>query len=136
MELSSVFVTTGGSVGFFSLVNAGVGRMLVPESVCGNASKWRNICTSFVHSLVTAIWAVLCFFLHPQMAEDLIETHSVFSHMLVSFSIGYFIYDFLDMVLNRKLCQSWELLFHHMVVGIPLLSHEKIITSVQEVIQV
>lgn len=28
------------------------------------------------------------FFLHPEMAEDLIETHSVFSHALVSFSIG------------------------------------------------
>lgn len=28
------------------------------------------------------------FFLHPRMAEDLIETHSVFSHALVSFSIG------------------------------------------------
>lgn len=28
------------------------------------------------------------FFLHPQMAEDLIETYSMFSHALVSFSIG------------------------------------------------
>ncbi|KAA8594243.1 hypothetical protein FQN60_005077, partial [Etheostoma spectabile] len=56
------------------------------------------------------------FFLHPQMAEDLIETHSVFSHALVSFSIGYFINDFLDMVVYQKLSQSWELLFHHIVV--------------------
>lgn len=28
------------------------------------------------------------FFVHPQMAEDLIETYSMFSHALVSFSIG------------------------------------------------
>lgn len=28
------------------------------------------------------------FYLHPRMAEDLIATHSVFSHALVSVSIG------------------------------------------------
>ncbi|XP_029026356.1 TLC domain-containing protein 2-like [Betta splendens] len=116
MELSSVILTTVGSVGFFRLVNAGVGQLPMPESARRNAWKWRNICTSFVHSLITAIWAVLCFFLYPQMAEDLIETFSMFSHALVSFSIGYFMYDFFDMVLNQKLNQSWELLFHHVVV--------------------
>ncbi|CAG6003867.1 TLC domain-containing protein 2 [Menidia menidia] len=116
METSSVILTTGGSFAFFRLVNAAVRELPMPESACRNAWKWRNISTSFVHSLITAIWAVLCFFLHPQMAEDLIETHSVFSHALVSFSIGYFIYDFFDMVHNQKLSQSWELLFHHIVV--------------------
>ncbi|XP_030260651.1 TLC domain-containing protein 2 [Sparus aurata] len=116
MEVSSVILTTGSSVVFFRLVNAGVRKLPMPESACRNAWKWRNIATSFVHSFITAIWAVLCFFLHPQMAEDLIETHSVFSHALVSFSIGYFIYDFCDMVFNQKLSQSWELLFHHLVV--------------------
>ncbi|XP_020495045.1 TLC domain-containing protein 2 [Labrus bergylta] len=116
MELSSVVLTTGGSVGFFRLVNAGVGRLPIPETARRNAWKWRNIATSFVHSFITAIWAVLCFFRHPQMAEDLIETYSMFSHALVSFSIGYFIYDFFDMVLNQKLSVSWELLLHHMVV--------------------
>ncbi|XP_059187351.1 TLC domain-containing protein 2 [Centropristis striata] len=116
MELSSVIITTGSSVGFFRLVNAGVGRLPMPEAACRNAWKWRNISTSSVHSFITAIWAVLCFFRHPQMAEDLIETHSVFSHALVSFSIGYFIYDFLDMMRNQQLSQCWELLFHHVVV--------------------
>ncbi|XP_012732815.2 TLC domain-containing protein 2 [Fundulus heteroclitus] len=116
MELSSVIATTGSSVALFRLVNAGIGRLRAPESACRNSWKWRNISTSFVHSFITAVWAVLCFFRHPQMAEDLIETHSVFSHALVSFSIGYFIYDFLDMVCNQKLSQSWELLFHHVVV--------------------
>ncbi|KAM9801377.1 TLC domain-containing protein 2 [Neosynchiropus ocellatus] len=116
MELSSVCLTTAGSYVFFRLVNNGVSKLPIPESACRNAWKWRNISTSFVHSLVTAVWGVLCFFLHPEMAEDLIETYSVFSHALVSFSIGYFIYDFFDMVLNQKLSQAWELLFHHIVV--------------------
>ncbi|KAF7219008.1 TLC domain-containing protein 2 [Nothobranchius furzeri] len=116
MELSSVIATTAGSIGFFRLVNVGVAALPMPESACRNAWKWRNISTSLVHSFITAIWAVFCFFLQPQMAEDLIETFSVFSHALVSFSIGYFIHDFFDMVFNQKLSQSWELLFHHIVV--------------------
>lgn len=120
-----MILTTGGSVGFFRLVNFGASKLPIPESACRNAWKWRNIFTSLVHSSITAIWAVLCFFLHPQMAEDLIETHSVFSHALVSFSIGYFIYDFLDM--SRKPSQHWELLFHHTVVitcfGLSVVAH-------------
>ncbi|XP_056139239.1 TLC domain-containing protein 2 [Lampris incognitus] len=116
MDLTSVILTTAGSIGFFRLVNTGFGELPIPETASRNAWKWRNISSSFVHSMITAIWAVLCFYLHPQMAEDLIETHSAFSHLLVSVSIGYFIYDFFDMVLNQKLTQSWELLFHHVVV--------------------
>ncbi|XP_035288900.1 TLC domain-containing protein 2-like [Anguilla rostrata] len=116
MELHSVILTTGCSVGFFKLANSGMKRLPMPDAARRNAWKWRNIATSFVHSLITGIWAVLCFYLHPQMAEDLISTHSVFSHALVSVSIGYFIHDFSDMVLNQKISQSWELLFHHSVV--------------------
>ncbi|KAJ7995653.1 hypothetical protein DPEC_G00246810 [Dallia pectoralis] len=116
MELNSVLLTTSASIGFFKLVNCGFGKLPIPESASRNEWKWRNICTSFAHSMITGIWAVLCFFRHPQMAEDLIGTHSVFSHALVSVSIGYFIYDFFDMAFNQKMNQSWELLVHHMVV--------------------
>ncbi|KAJ8342216.1 hypothetical protein SKAU_G00321440 [Synaphobranchus kaupii] len=88
----------------------------MPDAARKNPWKWSNISTSFLHSLITGTWAVLCFYLHPQMAEDLISTHSVFSHALVSVSIGYFIHDFTDMLLNQKMSLSWELLFHHLVV--------------------
>lgn len=37
---------------------------------------------------------------------------------VLSVPTGYFIYDFFDMVLNQKLSQSWELLFHHIVVRV------------------
>lgn len=126
MELNSVILTTGSSVGFFKLVNYGLGKLPIPETARRNAWKWNNISTSFVHSLITGVWSVLCFCMHPQMAEDLIETHSVFSHALVSVSIGYFIYDFLDMVINQKIIHSWELLFHHVVVSrSPTTNHSK-----------
>lgn len=31
---------------------------------------------------------------------------------------GYFLEDFVDMLCNQKLHQSWELLFHHSVVSL------------------
>lgn len=37
---------------------------------------------------------------------------------MLSIPTGYFMYDFVDMVVNQKLSQSWELLFHHLVVGL------------------
>lgn len=36
---------------------------------------------------------------------------------MLSVPTGYFMYDFFDMVVNQ-LSQSWELLFHHLVVGL------------------
>ncbi|XP_048413195.1 TLC domain-containing protein 2 [Stegostoma tigrinum] len=110
-----VFIVGLSFVGF-GLINRGLGHLPIPESALRNTWKWRNICTSMVHSLVTGIWAILCFYFQPQMAEDLIGTHSPSSHGLVAFSIGYFIHDFIDMLWNQKFQHSWELLFHHVVV--------------------
>ncbi|KAM5181714.1 TLC domain-containing protein 2 [Mantella aurantiaca] len=119
---------TGASFVSFRLLNGKVGSVIpVPSSALRNPWKWTNICTSFIHSLLTGTWALLGFYLHPEMAEDLISTHSRFSHCLIAVSIGYFIHDFVDMLQNQKLQQSWELLFHHAVVitcfGISLLLH-------------
>lgn len=42
---------------------------------------------------------------------------------LPSLFTGYFMYDFFDMLFNQKLSQSWELLFHHLVVGLTSISN-------------
>ncbi|XP_072285609.1 TLC domain-containing protein 2 [Pyxicephalus adspersus] len=129
--LDTGLAITGASFVCFRWVNGSVNKLIpTPSSALRNPWKWRNIWTSFVHSLLTGIWALLGFYLHPEMAEDLISTHSRFSHCLIAVSIGYFIHDFVDMLQNQKLLQSWELLFHHTVVitcfGISLLLHRYI----------
>ncbi|XP_063812167.1 TLC domain-containing protein 2-like isoform X2 [Pseudophryne corroboree] len=111
---------TGVSFACFRLLNGELQRLIpAPSSALRNPWKWRNIWTSFIHSLLTGSWALLGFYLHPEMAEDLISTHSSFSHCLIAVSIGYFINDFVDMLQNQKLHQSWELLFHHTVAITP-----------------
>ncbi|MEE6469218.1 hypothetical protein FKM82_008540 [Ascaphus truei] len=136
MELLNpgVLVTAVSFTGF-RLLNGELPRVIrAPSSAQRNPWKWRNIWTSFIHSLLTGSWALLGFYLHPEMAEDLISTHSHFSHSLIAVSIGYFLHDFVDMLQNQKLHQSWELLFHHTVVitcfGISLLLHRYIGFSV------
>lgn len=59
MELQTVLLTTGASVGFFRLINRALELLYVPETAQRNIWKWRNISTSFIHSLITGIWAVL-----------------------------------------------------------------------------
>ncbi|XP_069471506.1 TLC domain-containing protein 2 [Ambystoma mexicanum] len=126
--MDSAVLLVAASFTSFHLLNRAVERLIpAPQSAQRNRWKWRNIWTSFVHSLLTGSWSLLAFYLHPKMAEDLISTHSPFSHSLVAVSIGYFLHDFADMILNQKFHQSWELLFHHTVVvtcfGISLLLH-------------
>ncbi|KAM9320640.1 TLC domain-containing protein 2 [Gastrophryne carolinensis] len=125
------FLITGASFVAFRLLNGRLRKLIpAPDSALRNPWKWRNVSTSLVHSLLTGTWALLGFYVHPEMAEDLISTHSCFSHSLIAVSIGYFIHDFVDMLQNQKFHQSWELLFHHTVVitcfGISLLLHRYI----------
>uniref|UniRef100_A0A667ZYW5 TLC domain containing 2 n=1 Tax=Myripristis murdjan TaxID=586833 RepID=A0A667ZYW5_9TELE len=116
MDLRSALLVTGVSACSFRLLNTAVRYLPLPEPARRNAWRWRNISTSLAHSSLTGTWAVLCFYLDPQLAEDLISCHSLLSHSLVAVSTGYFIHDFLDMALNQTFKQSWELLLHHSVV--------------------
>ncbi|XP_037604281.1 TLC domain-containing protein 2-like [Sebastes umbrosus] len=116
MDLKSTLLVVGGSACSFKLLNTIIRFLPTPELARKKPWRWRNICTSLAHSSLTGAWAVLCFYLQPQMLEDLISSHSLLSHSLVAVSSGYFIHDFLDVALNQPCKQSWEVLLHHSVV--------------------
>ncbi len=117
-EFNPYFAYVGAGIFFFTVVNYFT-RYTVPSTAASSFQqswKWRNIATSLVHSLITAVWAPLGFYLHPDMCRDVAYAFNHSAHILVSFSIGYFIYDFLDMYLfNQKNRQknTSELLVHH-----------------------
>ncbi|TKS82815.1 TLC domain-containing protein 2 [Collichthys lucidus] len=116
MDLKSTLLVIGGSACSFKLLNTIVRILPTLEPAHKKAWKWRNIITSLAHSLLTGAWAVLCLYHQPHMVEDLISSHSLFSHRLVAVSTGYFINDFLDLALNQSIRQSWEVLLHHYMV--------------------
>ena len=102
----------------FTLVNWLTGSV-VPSSACQTEQqkwKWRNVATSLVHSTVITVWTPVAFYQAPEMRDDLIKTFTSSSHTLVCFSIGYFLFDAIDMVLYHRKKSTYELLLHHLLV--------------------
>ncbi|KAK5858741.1 hypothetical protein PBY51_002858 [Eleginops maclovinus] len=116
MDLKSTLLVVGGSACSFKLLNTVLRFLPTPEQALKKSWRWRNISTSLAHSSLSGAWALLCFYLQPQLLEDLISHHSLLSHSLVAASTGYFIHDFLDVALNQSYKQSWEVLLHHSMV--------------------
>uniref|UniRef100_A0A8V5GUU3 Uncharacterized protein n=1 Tax=Melopsittacus undulatus TaxID=13146 RepID=A0A8V5GUU3_MELUD len=105
MAVSPGLLLVAGSFAAFRLLNRGL-ELLVPPppSAQRNRWKWRNICTSLAHSVLSGGGA-----LHSPSWPLSLLTASLIP--------GYFLEDFVDMLCNQKLHQSWELLFHHSVVS-------------------
>merc|ERR1711860_132190 len=78
--------------------------------------KWKNVATSLIHSFITGLWAPILFYQNPEMSNDLIRAFTPSTHALVSFSIGYFIYDAVDMLAYHRKRSTYELLVHHTLV--------------------
>nr|XP_006214501.1 TLC domain-containing protein 2 [Vicugna pacos] len=115
MEPSGLLVT-GASFAAFRGLHWGLQLLPTPGSAAQDRWKWRNICVSLVHSLLTGAGALLGLSLYPQMAADPIHGHPPWALALVAVSVGYFLADGADMLWNQTLGQAWELLCHHLVV--------------------
>ncbi|KAL1451607.1 hypothetical protein WDU94_005967 [Cyamophila willieti] len=91
--------------------------MYIPYCVVEKNKQWlfKNICNSFVHSSISSIWIAFCLWNYPAHRYDFINVYSNQSYLLLCFSVGYFLYDFLDMLVNDR-DNSFHLLVHHLVV--------------------
>ncbi|KAK3589146.1 hypothetical protein CHS0354_017114 [Potamilus streckersoni] len=108
------FFVVGLSALFFALLSWF--SLLTRPKIAINEWRWKNISISFVHSCITGTWAVCCFYQKPEMAEDLIKTSTPLGHTLISVSVGYFVYDVIDMLIYQRTRQTYELLLHHAVI--------------------
>ncbi|XP_065335813.1 TLC domain-containing protein 2-like [Cloeon dipterum] len=112
-------VHAAGSASAFAALNLLLLARLVPKSASHSFRqqwKWRNTANSLVHSVLTGLGALYCFWETPIMREDLINKYSSSSHLLISVSVGYFVYDFCDLLINHRKRSSYELLLHHTMV--------------------
>ncbi|KAF1560524.1 TLC domain-containing protein 2, partial [Eudyptes schlegeli] len=117
-----------GSFAAFRLLNRGLERLVPPPpSARRNRWKWRNIWTSLAHSVLSGSGALAGQVRGGSLSTALPGPASL---LMASLFPGYFLEDFVDMLCNQKLHQSWELLFHHSVVivcfGIAVLLHQYI----------
>ncbi|ELT94577.1 hypothetical protein CAPTEDRAFT_183976 [Capitella teleta] len=109
-----VGIIAGSSV-CFQCLSVAVSTKCTPRIV-RNAWKWKNTFVSFVHSLLSGLWAMLAIYMDPKLAEDVIVRHSTLSQTLISVSVGYFIYDTVDMLRFQSFRQALELVLHHIVI--------------------
>uniref|UniRef100_A0A1B6CUI8 TLC domain-containing protein n=1 Tax=Clastoptera arizonana TaxID=38151 RepID=A0A1B6CUI8_9HEMI len=103
----------------FFINNAYLLNAIIPLSATSNKHqewKWRNIANSLIHSSVTGIGACISLYMTPEFHEDLISYWTPSAHCLIAFSIGYFIYDLIDMGLNDRKSKTFELMAHHTLV--------------------
>ncbi|XP_066538643.1 TLC domain-containing protein 1-like [Hoplias malabaricus] len=113
----------GLSVLFFSLVFRVVHHLLrclpapkvvqLDEVLCW---KWRNLCVSLVHALLTGPWAILCVCLWPETLNNLHSYYTPVSYLLICVSSGYFVQDTGDILFSGHAKGSWEFLLHHFLV--------------------
>lgn len=97
-------------------------RVLIGSSH-GSGVPWHTGCTQRSHcqrNLPRFGWFFFLLLLLLLLNEGM--NLNLNKNPLLSLFTGYFIYDFFDMLFNQKLSHSWELLFHHLVVGLTSIS--------------
>uniref|UniRef100_A0A8C6QUL8 TLC domain-containing protein n=2 Tax=Nannospalax galili TaxID=1026970 RepID=A0A8C6QUL8_NANGA len=109
-------LVTGASFAAFRGPHWGLQLLPTPESAARDGWKWRNICVSLMHSLLSGAGALLGLSLYPQMASDPIHGHPPWALILAEMSVGYFLADGVHMLWNQTLAQAWDLFCHHLVV--------------------
>lgn len=103
----------------FFVNNVWVLSAIIPKSARTTKQtewKWRNITNSLIHSFITGCGACLCFWQSPAIREDLVSESTTPARFLIALSIGYFVYDFIDMALHDRKSKSYELMVHHTLV--------------------
>ncbi|XP_013403668.1 TLC domain-containing protein 2 [Lingula anatina] len=103
---------------FFQLLNRVLIYTGVPKNAQDEPWKWRNLFVSWVHALICAIWVLSCFVVLPEMVDDLVGHYTMYSYLLVCFSVGYFIYDFGDILVNKHMLKMWEVQAHHIAINV------------------
>ena len=123
-----VFVATT-TVGFQLLIYFMQKHCSVPISVIqlGKQERWFNIIASLVHSCISSAGCLYCFHRDPDLTLKINGQHIEAAYYVASFSLGYFVHDFIHALSKRSLKSSWEILIHHTVVifcfGVAVVKH-------------
>ncbi|CAF3515473.1 unnamed protein product [Rotaria socialis] len=81
--------------------------------------RWKqvNVVTSFIHSILSSLICIYCALENPKMlTTEMISSFTSNAYSYVSFEIGYFIYDSMDILRKSINKQTYEYLLHHCVV--------------------
>jgi hypothetical protein len=98
------------SFGFFSYLS----RHMNNEDRAKNWLKYNTL-LSFVHASICSLLLIIGVLRDSDIFKDPLSHSNHFNYALISFTIGYFLYDFFDCLANYQSSSS-AILFHHVVV--------------------
>lgn len=104
-----------GSFVFFATIRFLFTRLPIPLSV-QQTWRWYNVWVSWIHSLIITSGCVYCVIHDPKLLQSLHHYDVTSAYTLVQLTVGYFIYDALDVGISLPLKQSSILLCHHVIV--------------------
>ncbi|CAF1149163.1 unnamed protein product [Adineta steineri] len=97
------------SLGFFYITNH-----MTKSNLKNNWLK-QNTLLSFIHSTICSILILIAVLRAPEMFDDPLSHSNYFNYAVISFSIGYFFWDFFDCLQNSTL-STFPILIHHIIV--------------------
>ncbi|XP_053201993.1 TLC domain-containing protein 2-like [Panonychus citri] len=85
-----------------------------------NWRKFNNTVISLIHATLCSIGLVISLILYPSLQNDLVFESHLIPYLVICFSTGYFVKDFLTNLLRRhEFARNWtessEILLHHVV---------------------
>ncbi|XP_059139039.1 TLC domain-containing protein 2-like isoform X2 [Physella acuta] len=116
IELTHGHIFILGTIVFFSIINWIIKTKGPPKSLSDEEWKWRNLYVSWVHAFCSSVWVLSSMIFCSEMFSDLFHYINHFTYFCVCFGTGYFIYDSLDLLVNNRLLQMWEVVLHHLAV--------------------
>ncbi|CAF0784490.1 unnamed protein product [Adineta ricciae] len=79
--------------------------------------KRTNIWMSFLHALITGTLAIYSLWIYsPDIHNDYIGHITWLTYLIGCFSFGYFCYDSMDIISNRRGADMWQMVLHHVIV--------------------
>ncbi|XP_038059690.1 TLC domain-containing protein 2-like [Patiria miniata] len=114
---ATVIVVLVGSAIAFQCTNVALNFAPVPEKQERERRfRWRNIVTSFIHAVISGFSASYCLYTSPEILADIKQHVTTMSMVLVALSVGYFVYDLIDILIYRPIRNTWPLVIHHVVI--------------------
>lgn len=103
---------------FWFCMSAAVTKCGKPKFVKSDVNfyRWRNIFISWLHGVLGGTWNFLCVLWYPGLLEDPVFYLNNFIYLMIPFSMGYFLYDVIDNMMNGTLLTNWEVTLHHVLV--------------------
>lgn len=92
------------------------GERTFTHSQSTNLWMMRNLQVSFAHSCLSSCLLVFTILHNREMFSDPVSYASSTMYAQVALSCGYFVYDFCDVSIWRKLKDCWIVLAHHIII--------------------